>query len=246
MESTGEFATPRTHTVGNSIQNPDANLRVAGDAVLPPIRLLQADTEETDNRLVAHRGTVLLGCLADKPGRGKTMAGLTIGREHRCAAAGFERIQRSQRTAAVVGDHGRFRVDLADLSVPYIEQADEPLLPPREIGTVEGALLTGRARQIEASGVLEISDTVLAVAHTGAIPAINEKTIDVVTRHDLSVYSCHELEVVGTITAGDPHLGRRPVTAWFPVDINRDPVRVCNLDVVIGGMRIRPHEDGHV
>ncbi len=140
MESTGEFATPRTHTVGNSVQNPDANLRVAGDAVLPPIRLLQADTEETDNRLVAHRGTVLLGCLADKPGRGKTMAGLTI--------------------------DGRFRVDLADLSVPYIEQADKPVLPPDEIRTMRGTLLTGRARQIEASGVLEISDTVLAVAHT--------------------------------------------------------------------------------
>src|SRR6266851_2473462 len=38
MESTGEFAAPRTHTVGNGVQNPDANLGVAGNAVLPPIR----------------------------------------------------------------------------------------------------------------------------------------------------------------------------------------------------------------
>ena len=94
------------------------------------------------------------------------MAGLAVGREHGRAAAGFKCVQRSQRTAAIVGDDGRFRVDLADLSVPYIEQADKPLLPPDEIRTMRGTLLTGRARQIEASGVLEISDTVLAVAHT--------------------------------------------------------------------------------
>src|SRR2546430_12340275 len=121
MESTGEFATPRTHTVGNSVQNPDANLRVAGDAVLPPIRFLQAHTEETDNRLVAHRGAILLCRLADEPWRSKTMASLAVGREHGRAAAGFKRVQRSQRTAAIVGDDGRFRVDLADLSVPHIE-----------------------------------------------------------------------------------------------------------------------------
>ena len=94
------------------------------------------------------------------------MASLTIGGEHSRAAAGFKRIQRGQRTAAVVGDNGSFRIDLANLRVPYIEQADEPLLPPEEIGTMRAAVLTGRAWQIEAGRVLEISDAVLAVAHT--------------------------------------------------------------------------------
>jgi hypothetical protein len=68
------------------------------------------------------------------------MASLAIGGEHRRAAAGFKRIQRSQRTAAVVGDNGSFRIDLANLRVPYIEQADEPLLPPEEIGTMRWAV----------------------------------------------------------------------------------------------------------
>ncbi len=94
------------------------------------------------------------------------MARLAIGGEHRRASAGFQCVQRSQRTATVVGDDSRLRVDLANLGVPYIEQADEPFLPPDEIGTVRGTLLTCRSRQIEASGVFEIGDTVLAIAHT--------------------------------------------------------------------------------
>ncbi len=69
------------------------------------------------------------------------MARLAIGGEHRRASAGFQCVQRSQRTATVVGDDSRLRVDLANLGVPYIEQADEPFLPPDEIGTVRGTLL---------------------------------------------------------------------------------------------------------
>src|ERR1700704_1037585 len=87
MESAGEFAAPRTHTIGNSVHNPDANFGVAGDAVLPAIRFLQTDTEKTDNGFVAHCGAILLCRLTDKPGRGKTMTSLAVGREHRRAAA---------------------------------------------------------------------------------------------------------------------------------------------------------------
>src|SRR5580704_1021879 len=165
VECAGEFAAPRAHTISNSVQKPDADFSVAGNTILPAVRFLQADTEESNHRLVAHGGAILLRRLANEPRRGQAMASLAVGGKHRRASAGFQRIQRSQRTAAIIRNNRRLGVNLADLRVPYIEQTDEPLLPPSEVSAANRALLTGRTRQIEAGGILEIGDTVLAIAH---------------------------------------------------------------------------------
>jgi hypothetical protein len=149
------------------------------------------------------------------------MASLAIGGDHRREAAGFKRIQRNQRTAAVVGDNGSFRID-------HIGRAHWP------------------SWQVEAGRVLEIIDAVLAVAYTGDIPAIDEETVGAITQHDLSVHRSHEREIVGCVTISAPHIRRGPMTPRLAVNINGDPVRMRNLHVVVGGMTICSHRNGHV
>src|ERR1035437_4209708 len=86
----GEFGKPGAHAVGDGVECPDANLGVAGDAILPAVLFFEADAEETDDGLIAHGGAILLGGFADEPGRGETVACLTIGGEHRCATADLD------------------------------------------------------------------------------------------------------------------------------------------------------------
>jgi hypothetical protein len=43
----------------------------------------------------------------------------------------------------------------------------------------------------------------------------------------------------------NPHLRRRPVTPGLAVRIDGNPVRVGRLQVVVSGVRVCPHQDGH-
>ena len=125
MESAGEFAAPWAHPIGNGFKNPDADLGVAVDTILPAIGLLKADAEEPDRRLVAHGGAKLFGGLAHEPGCGESMASLTVYDKHGRAAAGFNRVERVERTAAVVRNHAGLGVDGANLAADtaYLDSA---------------------------------------------------------------------------------------------------------------------------
>src|SRR5207248_256186 len=85
--------------------------------------------------------------------------------------------------------------------------------------------------------ILKILPAMLAVTHARAIPAIDEDAIDAIARHDLALYLGHELEIVRPKPARDPHLRRRPMPARLALDIDRDPVGMGLLHVIISGMR---------
>ena len=91
----------------------------------------------------------------------------------------------------------------------------------------------------------EVRPAVLAVAHPGAGPAVDEDAVDLVALHDLPVDRGHELEVVRPQGAGHPHLGRGPVSTRLPGGVDGDPVGVRRADVVVGGVRVGPREHDH-
>ena len=66
--------------------------------------------------------------------------------------------------AAVVGDEAGFGVDLADLGVPEIDEVDEALRAPVDVGSARGILWVGGAGEIEAGGGTEVFGAVDAVA----------------------------------------------------------------------------------
>src|SRR5882724_7932994 len=78
VNSTGKFREPRTQAVGDSVKRPDANLSVALDRVLPPIRLFQSDAENSHNRFAAHCGAKFLSVLSAGPRRSYPAAGLPV------------------------------------------------------------------------------------------------------------------------------------------------------------------------
>ena len=245
VEGGGEFAEPGAHSVGEGVEDPDADFGVAGDAVFPAILFFEADAEESDDGLVAHGGAVLFCSFSHEPGGGEAVAGLAVGDEHGSAAAGFDGVEGEECAAAVVGDGGGFGIVFANLSVPEIEKGDEALLGPEEVGAAGGVLDGFCAGKIEAGGGFEVLLTVLAVAVSGAVPTVEEEAVWAVAGHDLFVDGGHEFEVVGAVGAGDPHLGRGPVAAGLAVRVDGDPVGVGGLGVVVGGVGIGADEDGH-
>ena len=91
----------------------------------------------------------------------------------------------------------------------------------------------------------EVRPAVRAVAHAGAVPAVDEDAVHPVARHDLALHLGHQLEVVRTEAAGDPHLGRGPVPARAAVRVGRDPVGVRGLHVVVRRVRVGARQDDH-
>ena len=72
-----------------------------------------------------------------------------------------------------------------------------------------------------------------------------KESIDAIARHDLLVNRSHELEVVGAIGAGNPHLRGCPVPSRLPFRVHGDPVRVRFFRIVICGVRIGTDKDRH-
>src|SRR5262249_11831997 len=84
----------------------------------------------------------------------------------------------------------------------------------------------------------EVPAAMLAITHARAIPAIDKNPVDVIARHDLALDLGHEVEVVGTQAARDPHLRRGPMPSWRPVRGDGDPIRMRGARVLIRRMRV--------
>src|ERR1035441_7353047 len=92
---------PRPHAIRNRVQRPDADLRIAGHAVLPAIRLLEPNPKQPDHRLVTHGRTVFFAGLAHQPRRRQPMPRLPVGGQHRRTPADLDRVQLTPRPAAI-------------------------------------------------------------------------------------------------------------------------------------------------
>ena len=135
MEGGGEFAEPGAHAVGDGVEDPDADFGGGVDAVFPAVGLFEADAEEADDGLVAHGGAILFGGFAHEPGRLESAAGLAVGDKHGSAAGGFDGVEGIVGSAAVVRDGGGLRIGFADFSVPGVDDGDETLLAPEDVGS---------------------------------------------------------------------------------------------------------------
>jgi hypothetical protein len=91
----------------------------------------------------------------------------------------------------------------------------------------------------------EVGAAMLAVACPGAVPAVDEDAVQAVAAHDLALHVGHEVEVVGSEGAREPHLRRGPVAVLLSVRADKEPVRVGRLHVIISGMRVRAAYDHH-
>src|SRR5262245_26681229 len=85
----------------------------------------------------------------------------------------------------------------------------------------------------------------LAVAHSGAGPAVAENSVNVVHPHDLARHLSHELEVVRSETTCHPKLRIGPVPALPALGVDGDPVRMRVIDILMSRMRIGPGDDIH-
>ena len=164
MERGGEFAEPGTHAVGDGVEDPDADLGVGVDAVFPAVGLFDADAEEADDGLVAHGGAVFFCGFAHEPWGCEAAASLAVGDEHGSALADLDGVERIVCAAAVVRDGAGFGIDFADLCVPEIDEADEAVGTPLDVGAPRWVLRICRAGKIEAGGGFEVFTAVRAVA----------------------------------------------------------------------------------
>ena len=174
MQHAGELGEPRPQAVGDAIRHPEANLGFALDAVLPPIRLLDADAEDADDGFAAHGGAEFLAVLPVGPRGGQPAPSLPVGDERRRKLADALHVQRARRAAAGVRDDAGVGIDLADLGIPEPPQVEEPLLPPENVSAARRVLRVVRAGQLAPRRRPEVLAAMLAVAHAGAVPAVDE------------------------------------------------------------------------
>ena len=225
VQHAGELGEPRPQPVGDAVGHPEADLRLALHAVLPAIRLLDADAEDADDGLAAHGGAEFLAVLPVRPRRGQPAAGLPVGDQRGRQLADPLHVQRTGRAAAGVRDDAGVGIDLADLGVPEPPQVEEPLLTPEDVGAPRRVLRVAGAGKLVPDCGAEVLPAMLAVAHPGAVPAVDEDGVHPVARHDLPLHLGHELEVVGAEPARHPHLRRGPMPARLALGVHRDPVR---------------------
>src|SRR5262249_38298332 len=91
----------------------------------------------------------------------------------------------------------------------------------------------------------EIPSAMLAITHSRALPTVDENPVHAITPHDLAFYLGHELEIVRAEAASDPHFRGSPVPASGSGGIHRDPVGMGRFDIIVGCMRIGPHNHNH-
>src|SRR5207253_5152974 len=132
------------------------NLRLTLHAVLPPVRFLDADAEDADDRFATQGGAELLAVLAVRPRRRQAAAALPVGDQHRRQFADALHVQRAGRAAAGVGDDAGVGMNLADLRVPEAPQVEKPLLTPEDIGTSRRFLRVGGPGELLSRRLLEV------------------------------------------------------------------------------------------
>src|SRR5262249_59186488 len=167
VQHAGEFGEPGAQSVRHPVGHPQADLRLALHAVLPPVRFLDADAEDADDGLATHGSSVFLPVLAVRPGCREPAASLSVGDEHGGEFADALHIQRTGRAAAGVRDDAGVGVDFADLRVPEAPQVEEPLLTPEDISTPRRVLRFGGAGEFASRRCPKVFPAVLAVTHPG-------------------------------------------------------------------------------
>ena len=107
---------------------PKANFVATLDRVLPAVFVFEANAEDSDRRLIAHRGAKFLRTLAAHPGRHEARATLAIGEQDgRKFTDGFH-VQLCECAAAGIGDKAGFGIDLLNPGVPKLPQFEKALL----------------------------------------------------------------------------------------------------------------------
>ena len=102
----------------------------------------------------------------------------------------------------------------------------------------DGILRIAGAGKIEAGEVVEILLAVLAVTHARSCPSIGEDAIHHVLRHDFLMDRGHEFKVVGSQGAGEPEVRIRRVPALLAVLIDRQPVRMRVVHILMACVRV--------
>src|SRR5262245_55009747 len=196
MERAGKFGEPGPHAVCYPVGGPDSNLRLALYGVRPAVGSYYPHTEDAPDRLVPHRGAVLLGILTGSPGGHQPDAGLAVGEECRGQLADGLHVERTRGAAARVGDDAGIGIDRADLGIPAPPKLEETLLFPEDVRPSSRILWVVCARQFAAGRGPEKLATMGAEALAVTRPAVDEDTIDTISGHDLAVHAGHEVEVI--------------------------------------------------
>ena len=123
-------------------------------------------------------GAVLLRVLAVGPRGHEPAPRLAVGEQRRGELADGLHVERAGRAAPGVRDDARVGVDLADLRVPEPPELEEALLVPGDVRASRGILRVVRPRQLVPGRGPEVRPAVLAVAHPGAGPAVDEDAVD--------------------------------------------------------------------
>ena len=78
-----ELREPWPQVVRDAVRDPEADLVIALDGVLPAVLVLEAHAEDADDGLAAHRCAILLAVLAVCPRRHQAGPALAVGEERR-------------------------------------------------------------------------------------------------------------------------------------------------------------------
>src|SRR5215475_14430812 len=85
----------------------------------------------------------------------------------------------------------------------------------------------------------------LAITHAGTGPAVAEDAVNVIQPHDLPRHLSHELEVVRPEATCHPHFRIGPVPALLVLRVDRDPVRMRVVDLLMSRMRVGSGDNIH-
>src|SRR5438094_284423 len=83
VQDAGELRDPGPRAVGGSLRDPQPDLRLALDRILPSIGFLEPHAEDPADRPPSHHGSVFLGAAAVRPRWGDAAARLVIGELNR-------------------------------------------------------------------------------------------------------------------------------------------------------------------
>src|SRR5262249_25489032 len=147
----------------NSIGDPNADLCLALHRILPTIRFLESNTEDTGDWFTTQAGAVLFGVFPVRPGCHQPAPRLAIGKQRVCKFAYGFHIQVAERPTTGIGNEARPRVDLPDLCIPETPEFEEALLSPENVLSPRRILRVIPARQIHTVRHFEILLTMNAI-----------------------------------------------------------------------------------